>query len=70
MTDGYDFEVIDDGSVVGIKPLTAIATNWMADNVESEGWQWLGNTLYVDHGMAENIIGGMCDDGLVLGELC
>jgi hypothetical protein len=61
-----DIRVINDGTLIGFRMLTEAARNWVDDNVQSEGWQWLGTTLYVDHRMAGGLIDGMIDAGFAL----
>ena len=63
----HDFEVIDEGSVVGIAPVSEAARDWIDEKVHSESWQWMGGTLWIDHRYADPIIAGMIDDGLVDG---
>lgn len=63
----HDFDIIDEGSVVGIKPLSEAAQDWLDENVQSGSWQWLGGTLWIDHRYADAIITGMIDDGLTDG---
>ena len=54
------FEVSDRGaSVVGIVPLTAKAREWVKENVYAEPWQWLGDTLCVDHRYADDLLTGI-----------
>lgn len=59
-----DFSVTNQGSVIGITPLTDAASEWIDDNVHSEGWQWMGSTLYVDARFADALVEGMMADGL------
>lgn len=59
-----DFEVIDQGSIVAITPMNEAAQQWLDDNVEAEGWQFLGHSLCVDHRCADAIIEGIICDGL------
>lgn len=44
-----DFNIINNGSVVGFLANTDEAQDWIRDNVASEDWQWLGNVLWCDH---------------------
>jgi len=62
-----DIRIHDDGTVVGFTPLTDAARDWIDENVESESWQWLGETLFVDHRMARPLAHGMAADGLEIG---
>jgi hypothetical protein len=58
-------DIIDQGTLVGFSPRTEEAKQWFADNVASEGWQWMGSTLWVDHRMAGPLIDGLAGEGLV-----
>jgi hypothetical protein len=55
------FDVLDEGSVVLITPLTKKAQRWMRENVESESWQWLGGGLGVDSRYADQLISAMSE---------
>jgi hypothetical protein len=57
--------ITDHGSVVGFTPLTPEAKTWFDKNVASEGWQWMGSTLYVDHRMADDLAAGLENEGMV-----
>jgi hypothetical protein len=59
-----DIQLIDGGSVVGFFPLTETGMAWLTDNTQAEGWQWLGNVLYVEHRLAADIIEGAGNDGI------
>ena len=52
-----DVIVDDQGTVCAFEFQTDEALNWLDENVEYEGWQWLGGRLIVDHrpayGLAE-----------------
>lgn len=58
-----DFRINDQGSVVGFTPVSQSAKEWFDENVQSEGWQWMGNTLYADHRMAQGLIEGIEAEG-------
>ena len=47
-----DVLVANEGTVFVFCPLTAAAKEWIDENVESEAWQWFGNSLVVDHRFA------------------
>lgn len=65
MTTNFDVIVSNHGSVVGFTLLTETARIWVDDNVETEGWQWLGrSTLCVDWRFAGPLTRGMLDNGL------
>lgn len=61
-----DVAILDQGSLVGFRPLTDAAKTFIAENVQAESWQWLGRTLMVEHRFADNLIAGMQADGLVV----
>lgn len=65
MSEPLDHEVTDSGSIVMIRPISDAARNWIDENVESEGWQWFGPSLCVDHRAAGPLLYGMQEDGLV-----
>ena len=51
-------------SVLTFTPLTAEAHDWIDEHVASEGWQWLGGKLCVEHRCAGQLIEGAANDGL------
>jgi hypothetical protein len=59
-----DVRVIQNGSMIGLHMLTDDAEAWMADNVATEPWQWMGKILWVDYRMAGAVIEGMQDENL------
>lgn len=61
-----DLTVIWQGSVVAFYPHTELAKGWIADNVESESWQWLGGGLIVDRRFAGDLIQGMLGSGITI----
>ena len=50
-----------------VRPLTDKAKNWVDENVQLEGWQWLGDGFGVDHHYVEALVEGMIGDGLEAG---
>lgn len=52
------------GSVVTITPETDRGRQWMEENLATEPWQWLGNSLGVEWRFADDIITGAVGDGL------
>lgn len=42
-----DVSITNNGSTFSFALLTDAAKAWVRDNVSTEGWQWLGNTLVV-----------------------
>jgi hypothetical protein len=61
-----DIRIINQGTMTGVLPLTEQASQWVDDNVQSEGWQWLGKILWVDHRMVDALIDGMIAAGFAL----
>jgi len=59
-----DVTVIDHGSVVQFGPFSDRGREWVDENVETEGWQWLGNTFSVDHRYAPQLLHGFEGAGL------
>jgi hypothetical protein len=59
-----DIETYDEGTLTGFEPVTEAAQEWFDENVQSEGWQWLGGILWVDHRFANALIEGAAGDGL------
>jgi hypothetical protein len=62
-----DIEVTNGGSVVLLTPKTGTGRDWIDDNLDTEGWQWMGASLALDHRYAPPIIEGMIGDGLTIG---
>jgi hypothetical protein len=61
-----DVRIINEGTLTGVLALNAEARQWIDDNVHSEGWQWMGKVLWVDHRMVDNLLDGMIAAGLSL----
>ena len=61
-----DFTVTVSGSMVGLTPVSEHANEWVDQNVEAEGWQWLGNTLWIDHRFAGALLDGVREAGFTL----
>jgi len=59
-----DVQVNDCGSVVQLRPMTTAAKEWIEEYVQTESWQWMGDTLCVDSRFAGDLIDGMCGSGL------
>lgn len=50
-----DITLNNAGSMIGFTGTTQEGAAWLKHEVESEGWQWLGHTLYVDHHYAPEL---------------
>ena len=63
---GGDIDVVvhNNGTVFSFELVTDAARTWVDENVESEGYQWFGDRLVVDHGMAAGLADGMLGAGL------
>lgn len=61
-----DVRIIDQGTLIGLKPVTEAATAWFADNVESSDWQWMHDTLWVDQRYVRDLLDGIVNAGLTL----
>ena len=62
-----DVLVRDAGTLFTFCPLTERAKEWIADNVQSESWQWFGNVLVVERRYALALLGGIAGAGMVWG---
>jgi hypothetical protein len=56
-----DVIISDQGSVILFRLMTKKAHTWVRENLEIEGWAWLGNSFAVDHRNAEVVIAMMED---------
>jgi hypothetical protein len=59
-----DFIVADHGSIFLVTPVTDAAKTWLDEHTETEGWQWMGPALAVEHRYVEALMMGAVDDGL------
>jgi hypothetical protein len=61
-----DIEVENHVAIFIFRPLTAVAENWIEENVSREGFHPDWPTLVVEHRYAADLAEGMNRDGLVL----
>lgn len=61
-----DVRITNCGSIVQFEPVSQAARDWFDANVQSEGWQWLGNRLSVDLHYATALAIGIEDAGLTI----
>lgn len=61
-----DVSVSNHGTVFLFALLTDHAREWVSENVDTEGWQFLGGSLAVEPRMAWNLAEGMKRAGLEL----
>ncbi len=67
MAKHVDVRVENHGSIMLFIVLTPAAVEWVAENVPTEGWQWLGQRSFaVEPRYADNLIAGMEDAGLIV----
>jgi hypothetical protein len=59
-----DITMHNDGSLIGFQLHTLAARQWFQENVGSDGWQWMGTTLWVDRRYAQPIADGLAEAGL------
>ncbi len=62
-----DVRVDADGTIVLVTPLTAAGWSWIEERVQTEPWQWLGDSLAVEHRYAGDLVHAMRTEGL---EVC
>jgi hypothetical protein len=61
-----DILIRSEGTVWIFCPLTVDAKRFLGQ-LDTEPWQWLGNALVVDHGVAAGFIQVLLDAGLEVG---
>jgi hypothetical protein len=59
-----DVTTVYNGSVTMFRPISAQAKTWVEENVELEGWQWIGPAFAVETRYADELRYGMEDAGL------
>jgi len=59
-----DVDVRADGAIVLFTPVSDEAREWMRQNLQTEPWQWLGQSLAVERRYALPIVEGMQNAGL------
>ena len=63
-----DVRVRNEGNIWMVEPVSKEAKDWVNQNVNLEGWQWLGRSFAVDQHMIEDLMNGMEHEGLVIEE--
>lgn len=67
MAQKADIRVITEGNMLGFQCLSKAGLDYLtSDEVISEGWQWLGQTLYVDHRLATDLFVACDEQGLTI----
>jgi hypothetical protein len=59
-----DAEFTNLGSIVTIRPLSQQASDWIAENVDVAGWEWMAGALCAEPRCAFDICQAMHADGL------
>lgn len=59
-----DLRILDHGTVVQFWPVSERGREWLSTQLVTEPWQWLGNTVSVEHRYALDIAQGAVSDGL------
>jgi hypothetical protein len=61
-----DVIVENHGSVCMVTPISPAAREWVDDNVQLEGWQWLGESFACEPRYLPSLIVGMHENGLTV----
>jgi len=61
-----DVQVTNCGSVWQFTPMNEGALSWIGENVQAEGWQWLGDSLVVDWRYGMGLVELMRNAGLLV----
>jgi hypothetical protein len=59
-----DVRFVNHSSLVGIEAVSDAAKDWIAENVEAEGYMWVGPVLMAEPRYAFEIAWGMRNDGM------
>ena len=62
-------KIDNQGSIILFSPQGDEEYNWLVECVDSEPYQWLGNSLAVDHRMAGALIDEINDIGFAIEEI-
>lgn len=61
-----DVIVENHGSVCMVTPMSPAARTWVDENVQLEGWQWLGASFACEPRYVPSLTDGMQEDGLTI----
>lgn len=53
-------------TVTLLRPINDKCKQWVRDNIDTEGWQWLGGGLAIEWRYVDGIVEAMTNEGLVL----
>jgi len=59
-----DVTVENHGTIVMVRPVSEAAQTWVKENVQLQGWQWLGGAFAVKPRRVEDLLDGMEAAGL------
>jgi hypothetical protein len=59
-----DLKLINHGSVATVVPLSPAGQEWLAENVEAEGWQNFAGGIAMEPRFAIDVMNGAIGDGL------
>lgn len=59
----YDVQCSDRGSIVLLRPVSAMAARWFNTGVITESWQWIGGQVGVDRKYAATVLMALEDEG-------
>lgn len=65
---GADLHVEPHGSVVLLRPVSALGRAWIHENVQAEPWAWFGGALACEPRMVAAVVDGAVADGLDVAE--
>ena len=62
--DRPDFEVINQGTICLLQPMTVAAREWLAENIHVESWQMMGDAVAIEPRYMAPILAGIDEEGL------
>jgi hypothetical protein len=61
-----DFELLDEGSIWLLRPMTEAAREWVANSISQDSTEWCGG-IVVEPRYIRDILDGIDDEGLTVG---
>lgn len=61
-----DFVVRPHGTVWTFEPKTDTAKGFVGNDLDVQGWQWLGQSFGVDHRLGSDLVAALEGEGFVL----
>lgn len=62
-----DFQILDQGSLIGFRAITQEAKDWWEENVLYDDYQIMGDVVWCEHRMAQALFATLDDNGFKLG---